>query len=63
MLKSKVVKNLMSEYPDLSDLFDYFDNAFDHKSALTEGKIIPADGVDPEVCIFRSLSNNSFRRD
>jgi DNA mismatch repair protein MSH6 len=37
------------QFPDLSDLLDYFDNAFDQAGARKEGSIIPRKGVDPDL--------------
>ena len=53
--ESKILKNITSlegqggEFPDLRDLLNYFENAFDQASAKKEGKIIPSKGVDPEL--------------
>ncbi len=37
------------QFPDLADLLDYFDNAFDQASARKEGSIVPRKGVDPDL--------------
>ena len=53
--ESKVLKNITTletqggEFPDLTNLFQYFDNAFDQESARKEGKIIPSRGVDVDL--------------
>jgi len=53
--ESKMLKNISTleseggEFPDLSNLLEYFENAFDHDSARKEGKIIPCVGVDPDL--------------
>ena len=53
--ESKILKNITNleqeggEFPDLSDLLQYFDNAFDQTSARKEGKIIPSKGVDADL--------------
>ena len=53
--ESKILKNITTleseggEFPDLSDLLQYFDNAFDQASARKEGKIIPSKGVDDDL--------------
>ena len=53
--ESKVLKNITTleteggEFPNLSNLFQYFDNAFDHDSAKKEGKIVPSKGVDSDL--------------
>jgi len=52
---SKMLKNITTleseggEFPDLVELLEYFENAFDQDSARKEGKIIPCVGVDPEL--------------
>lgn len=33
----------------MSELLQFFDNAFDHNSARKEGKIIPSEGVDSDL--------------
>ena len=35
-------------FPDLSGKLTYFDNAFDHKRAKSEGKVLPHSGADVE---------------
>ena len=53
--ESKILKNITTlekaggEYPDLTELLQYFDNAFDQASARKEGKIIPSRGVDEDL--------------
>ena len=53
--QSKILKNITSlensggEFPDLTEVLQYFDNAFDHANAKKEGKIIPSRGVDPDL--------------
>lgn len=37
------------DFPDLEQVLDFFDNAFDHNSARKEGKIIPSEGVDADL--------------
>ena len=37
------------QFPDLADLLDFFDNAFDQSSARKEGSIVPRKGVDPNL--------------
>jgi len=52
---SKMLKNITTleneggEFPDLRELLNYFDNAFDQESARKEGKIIPSAGVDEDL--------------
>ena len=52
--ESSVLKRLLSLttdeglFPDYSATLDYFDTAFDHKTAQQTGKIIPVSGVDLE---------------
>ena len=46
------------EFPDLSEILDFFDSAFDHQSARKEGKIIPTEGVDPDL----DAANEEIRR-
>ena len=53
--ESKILTNITNlekeggEFPDLSDLLEYFNNAFDQASARKEGKIIPSKGVDADL--------------
>ena len=53
--ESKILKNITTlesqggEFPDMNNLFQYFDNAFDQASARKEGKIIPSRGVDDDL--------------
>jgi len=53
--ESKMLKNITlfegqgGEFPDLTNILDYFDNAFDHTSARKEGKIMLSEGVDQEL--------------
>jgi len=53
--ESKMLKNISTleseggEFPDLRNLLEYFENAFDQDSARKEGKIIPCVGVDPDL--------------
>lgn len=53
--ESKMLKNITAleseggEFPDLRNLLEYFENAFDQESARKEGKIIPCAGVDPDL--------------
>ena len=37
------------EFPDLTEILEFYDNAFDHQSARKEGKIVPSQGVDKEL--------------
>ncbi len=39
---------LVEPFPDISEVLDYFKDAFDHKKAVDSGKIIPKKGVDPD---------------
>ena len=53
--QSKILKNITrlesqgGEFPDMTNLFQYFDTAFDQASARKEGKIIPSRGVDADL--------------
>ena len=53
--ESKILQNITTfeqqggEFPDVSELMTYFENAFDQASARKEGKIIPSVGVDPDL--------------
>jgi len=53
--ESKMLKNITTlegdggEFPDLRELLEYFENAFDQESARTQGKIIPSAGVDTDL--------------
>ena len=53
--ESKFLKNITTlekeggEFPDLTELLQYFDNAFDQASARKEGKIVPSRGVDQDL--------------
>ena len=53
--ESKILQNITQfegaggKFPDLTQILDFYENAFDHNSARKEGKIIPAQGVDQEL--------------
>ena len=53
--ESKILRNITTlekdggEFPDLTELLQYFDHAFDQASARKEGKIIPSRGVDAHL--------------
>eukprot|EP00092_Neocalanus_flemingeri_P023891 GFUD01025916.1.p1 GENE.GFUD01025916.1~~GFUD01025916.1.p1 ORF type:complete len:1157 (-),score=408.68 GFUD01025916.1:96-3209(-) len=53
--ESKMLRNISAleseggEFPDMREILDYFDNAFDQENARKEGKIVPSVGVDPEL--------------
>ena len=50
MLKNiTAFENVGGEFPDLTEILDFFSNAFDHSKARKEGKIIPSEGVDPDL--------------
>ena len=53
--ESMILKNITTlesnggEFPDLTELLRYFENAFDQSSARKDGKIIPSRGVDSDL--------------
>jgi len=53
--ESKMLRNIThfekegGEFPDLTEILGFFENAFDHNSAKKEGKIVPSDGVDEDL--------------
>jgi len=53
--ESKILNNITQleadggEFPDLNEIIEFFENAFDHQSARKEGKIIPSPGVDSDL--------------
>ena len=53
--ESSILKSIVTTesqggaFPDLQELLTYFDGAFDQKAAKKDGKIIPSEGVDPEL--------------
>uniref|UniRef100_T1IQG1 DNA mismatch repair protein n=1 Tax=Strigamia maritima TaxID=126957 RepID=T1IQG1_STRMM len=53
--KSTLLKKLGGQFPSLTVLLEFFENAFDHKKAKQDGKIVPAKGVDSEYDEAMSL--------
>eukprot|EP00088_Acartia_fossae_P070151 TRINITY_DN931_c0_g1_i2.p1 TRINITY_DN931_c0_g1~~TRINITY_DN931_c0_g1_i2.p1 ORF type:complete len:1250 (+),score=371.12 TRINITY_DN931_c0_g1_i2:534-3752(+) len=51
------LKEKGGEFPDLTEVLEFFEHAFDHSSARKEGKIIPSEGVDPDL----DSANSSLR--